>query len=131
MSIGGYVKSEGAIKKPLATVSKVKADLEEAMLRLVIDLQTHIKAKKLSGQVLRVRSGTLRRSIAHRLEGRGTDKITAHAGTNVKYGIAWEKGFTMKTKKGNTFVYPPRSFLRSSLFESQAHIRSELAKVVR
>lgn len=123
--------------------------------RLVLTLMRNVKADKLSGQVLNVRSGRLRRSINQRLEGAGTEMVAGYVGTNVVYGRRFEYGFkgnvpvkahmrTIKqafgrsispvtvqvnayTMKANT---PERSFLRSALAEMDDQIRAEIRGAV-
>jgi phage gpG-like protein len=76
----------------------VIGELNKEMRKATIDLVGHIKSKKLSGGVLNVRTGRLRRSVT----GTTSDAagvITSEVGTNVFYGAIWEKGF-----KGNVTV---------------------------
>jgi phage gpG-like protein len=77
------------IKRASATTqSKIAA----AVNRVSIGLQARIISQKLSGQVLRVRTGTLRRSITHALLTE-SESVTGIVSTNVKYGKAHEYGF--------------------------------------
>lgn len=67
--------------------------LASATLRLAIEAQRKVKDEKLAGQVLKVHSGRLRRSINVRtIEDAGM--VGASTGTNVIYGRYWELGFT-------------------------------------
>ncbi len=113
----------------------------------VLELAANVKAGKLSGQVLNVRTGRLRRSITTSLES-SQDRVIGIVSTNVKYGVAWEYGFRARVGAGahggpknlagkaleryfqkhpsGTKDYPARSFLRSTLAESQAKINQRM-----
>lgn len=69
--------------------------LTDAMVRVVnrftLELQARTK-EKLSGEVLHVRTGTLRRSINRKVELRGSN-VVGTVGTNVEYAAAHEYGF--------------------------------------
>lgn len=89
----------------------------------------------MSGQVLGVVTGRLRKSIFGRVRVEG-DKILGEVGTNVKYGAAHEygfKGLVFKTSSnGVRFVsrmnLPERSFVRSALQDKQADIVEAVRK---
>lgn len=70
-------------------------DLRRALVlkvtKLSIDLQRSVKEDKLTGQVLHVRTGTLRRSINREVQER-PDGVFAIVGTNVKYAAIHEFG---------------------------------------
>lgn len=106
--------------------------------RFTVELQARVKAK-LSGEVLHVRTGTLRRSINRELREEG-GTILGIVGTNVSYAAAHEYGFdgevTVKAhlrraagakrkamaatpvrEHTRRMVLPERSFLRSALEE--------------
>lgn len=70
----------------------IRSRITESIGRLVLKLQRKVMQEKLSGQVLKVRTGTLRRSIDQRLV---TDNgaVTGVVSTNVKYGKVHEYGF--------------------------------------
>ena len=78
---------------------------ERALLKSALLLEAHIKQNKLSGQVLRVRSGRLRSSISHRLEPIGQD-LTARVGTNVVYARIHEFGGTITPKRAANLAIP-------------------------
>lgn len=116
--------------------------------RLSIELQRAVKETKLTGQVLNVRTGTLRRSISRKMIER-YGVILGVVGTNVKYGAAHEYGFSgpvtvkahmrmMKMAWGKevkqprliqvrqhvmNMKLPERSFLRSALDEMRPKIQ--------
>lgn len=121
--------------------------LEYVMRRLAIEVQAAVKGTKLSGQVLRVQTGTLRRSINQEVV-RTASGIAAIVGTNVVYGPIHEYGGAVMVKQhlrmmreafgrpvknpreitvgAYTANYPERSFLRSTLKEFEPRIQSAL-----
>ena len=103
------VKIEGhkAIVRFLGNLPlKVIPNLVDALNTYVIKLADHIVTQKLSGQVLKVRTGTLRSSIvpilAH-MEGR---VIMAGVGTGVKYARIHEFGGTIVPKVAQALTVP-------------------------
>jgi phage gpG-like protein len=71
---------------------RLRNKLFSTINRLAIEMQGYVKGSKLSGQVLHVRTGTLRRSINQEVKQDG-NKIAAIVGTNVKYAGVHEYGF--------------------------------------
>lgn len=71
----------------------MRASLLRAVTRLSIGIQRSVKEDKLTGQVLHVRTGTLRRSI-NRVVTDEPDGIFATVGTNVEYAAIHEYGFS-------------------------------------
>jgi phage gpG-like protein len=137
---------------------KVLDRLRKAVTILTIKLQRKVKQDKLSGQVLHVRTGTLRRSINQKVESKNS-KIIGTVGTNVHYAAIHEFGFKgtetvkahvrrvksrdyfrgkRKVAVGIALVsahtrkmdMPQRSFLRSSLQDMKDDIRSTLQDAV-
>ncbi len=66
----------------------------ETIVRLTIKLQGNVKENKLSGQVLKVRTGRLRRSINQRVEVEESRGPVGTVGTNVSYARPHELGFS-------------------------------------
>jgi hypothetical protein len=156
--IDGYVTgSESVIRQFDAMPGKLRVQLKIAITRLAIKLQKHVKANKLSGQVLNVRTGTLRRSIDQVVVDQG-DKIVGKVSTNVSYGRKHEYGFSgtetieahmreIKQVWGRSITprsvqirvhtrtvnLPERSFLRSALkdFAETGIISTEIEAAVR
>lgn len=119
-----------------------------------IDLVATIKDKKLSGQVLKTRSGRLRRSINYRMG--SSPEPEAFVGTNVSYARAHEFGVSMdeqvrahmravKQAFGKPLgqpvlvnvrahqrreSLPERSFLRSAFTESRVAIEQRVIKAI-
>lgn len=129
--------------------------LGASISRLVLTLQRNVKADKLSGQVLKVRTGRLRRSINMRMEGVGTEQVSGIVGTNLSYARAHEYGFTgvVNVKQSMRMVkqafgraitpvqvqvsahtrkvdLPERSFLRSAMAELEPQIKAEIRGAV-
>jgi phage gpG-like protein len=121
--------------------------LTERIARVVTKLQTRVVASKLSGQVLKVRTGTLRRSIHNDVTATG-GTVTGIVGTNMEYAAFHEYGFhgtenvkehmrtikqafgkPLKSPKKITISayarkvnYPEHSFLRSALADMRQEI---------
>lgn len=128
--------------------------LVKTITRLTIGLQRYIKQSKLSGQVLKNRTGTLRRSINYQVT-ESTSSVTGKVGTNLSYAHRQEYGFkgvepvrahlrTIKQAWGRPIApvevhvkaftrkvdYPEHSFLRSALADSAQQIREEIKKTI-
>jgi phage gpG-like protein len=134
---------------------RVKDATRDAVRSLARDLMTKIKSEKLTGQVLKVRTGRLRRSINEKFVEDG-DRMESRVGTNVAYGRFWELGFhgTQQVKQyirttrmafGKP-IFPvqavvhahsrnvnqaPRPFLVPSLEEMRGEIRARLMRAMR
>ena len=134
---------------------RMSSGVMTAITKLTIKLQGMVKEQKLSGQVLKVRTGNLRRSINQRVdveEGRGP---VGTVGTNEKYARPHEMGFkgevqirehlrtvrqawgrpiepVQVTVKAHTVRVnlPERSFLRSALAEIQSQVAPTIEKEV-
>lgn len=136
---------------------KIHASLLRTITKLSIQLQGNIKADKLSGQVLKTRTGTLRRSINYSVNDTPTSiigrvGIGKHA---AKYGVVHEFGFkgnqnikahlrTIKQAFGKAITpkqvsvkshsrsveYPEKSFMRTALRELNSEIRSDIVKAL-
>lgn len=132
---------------------QIEVSVLRAVRRLAIDLQGYVKGQKLTGQVLHVRTGTLRRSINQDVQQDG-NKIRGVVGTNVSYARIHEYGFTgsvnvkqhlrtitqafgktlkspatqMVQAHSRNVNLPERSFLRSALKEFEPKITEGLRK---
>ena len=118
---------------------KLKDALRQGMQIAMFDLQRYVKQEKLSGQVLKVRTGNLRSNINQTVEDQG-GQIVGSVGTNVKYGRVHEYGGTVSipehdrrlmsgktvTVRAHTATFPARSFLRSSLSDRRDRIIATL-----
>jgi phage gpG-like protein len=84
---------EAALDRLRALPDAANAGLARAIAKLGIDLQNHVQQDKLSGQVLKVRSGMLKSSINVQIDQSATG-ATATVFTNVDYAAAQEYGFS-------------------------------------
>lgn len=134
-----------------AFLSKSRTGVRDAVSRLTLQLLRKVKEEKLSGQVLRNRTGTLRRSINPKFE-QGATSYAGYVGTNLVYARAHELGchktvtvrehlvhitsaFGQALKSPVTFTMPAhqmrmnlpeRSFLRSALEEMRPQVLIQL-----
>jgi phage gpG-like protein len=91
--IKGVVVGADELVKKLSAIGPVTQDrMGMFVARMAIKLQSMVVKDRLSGQVLHVRTGTLRRSIYQKVEKSGTS-VVGIVGTNVKYAAAHEYGF--------------------------------------
>ena len=137
---------------------KIYNSLLFTITKLSIQLQAKIKSEKLTGQVLKTRTGTLRRSINYRVD-KTPSEIIGRVGIGAdaaKYGIMHEFGFrgtenirshlrTIKKVWGKsispkqisvrshtrTVNYPERSFMRTALAEMRPIIQNDISKAVK
>lgn len=154
-SLQTSIRAEALLARLLGASEKLAANLFKTVTRLSIEIQTAIK-RKLAGEVLHTRTGTLRRSINRQVV---ADASGVHAteGTNVRYAAIHEYGFDgtvpvaahvrkvasrsvgkgkKQTLQGIAFVsahtrhvvMPERSFLRSTLREWTPKINDDLRK---
>jgi len=138
------------------TPAKVMNNVRSEVQRLVLALLNRVKGEKLSGQVLRNQTGTLRRSINQRVTGDASTS-TGSVGTNLSYAAAHEFGFKgpvsvkahlrmVKVAWGKPVKnpgmhqwgaftrqmnLPERSFLRSALKDMTPEIQARLTAAVR
>jgi len=148
MITGKIVGDAELIQRLNSMPEVIRGRLRTAIQRLTIQLQGNVKGDKLSGQVLQVRTGRLRRSITQQVTESG-DTITGIVGTNVEYAHRLEYGFEgqetvrehiRKLKSGKiasvrSFVRnaktPQRSFLRSALQEMKPTIIEEITAAMK
>jgi phage gpG-like protein len=120
------------------------------MASIVFALSNKIKFEKLSGQVLKNRTGTLRRSITPTVK-EGGSSVTGEVATNIEYAGVHEFGYsgsqsvkahlrTIKQAFGRPLKspvtqnvsahsrhvnFPERSFMRTALNEMEPQIRAQ------
>jgi hypothetical protein len=146
--ISAYLVGDEQLLERLRGISDaVNSGLARCITQLGIDLQRNVQQDKLSGQVLKSRTGTLKSSIDRRVDqnarGATTDIFTA-----LRYGAAQEYGFTGTVSVGASLrrireafgrpiaektisvraydrrmALPERSFLRSALDDMTPAIR--------
>lgn len=94
MIITGKLVGVIPAKTKLSSVApQARINVENAIKGEALNLVAYVKQNKLSDQVLKVRTGRLRRSITANFANEG-ETFQARVGTNVKYGKAWEFGFS-------------------------------------
>lgn len=86
------VGSEAVQAKFLSAGPAARERVRKEVESLGLEALRRVKQNKLTGQVLKVQTGRLRRSINEKTTVEG-DSIVSSVGTNVGYGAAWEKGF--------------------------------------
>jgi phage gpG-like protein len=150
------VGKEEVIAKLTALTPRIREELVKSTRGLTLMLTAYVKDQKLSGQVLKNQSGTLRRSIHASDVLQSLTSISATVGTNVEYAAIHEYGgntephiieprnvaalhFMMNGK--DVFCkrvnhpgskIPERSFLRSALADMKGDIQHEYkAAIVR
>ena len=144
-------------KVPQYILSKfplIQGACQISMARLVIALARKIKEEKLSGHVLKNRTGTLRRSITAFPPLTSGTVITGKVGTNVEYASIHEFGgktpaHDILPKRGRALafnwkgkdvvfakvhhpgsVFPERSFMRTALNEMKPEILAEFEHAI-
>jgi phage gpG-like protein len=128
----------------------IASGIAQAITQLGIELQRHIQDDELSGQMLAVRSGSLKSSIDLQID-QGSEGISATVYSDSKYAAAHEYGFAgtvdvkaslrriteafgrpISEKTINVRAYqrrmelPERSFMRSALEDMDPAIRDEV-----
>ena len=108
---------------------RIPVDLRREVTAIARDLATYVKVAKLSGQVLRNRTGTLRRSIHHSVR-LGPKEIIGIVGTNVSYARVHEYGFrgTVAVRAFERLGYPVRPHVRNVTIRERSFLRSALAE---
>lgn len=142
--------TDRAIAQITETGKGIERSMRDTVGRLTLKLQRKVRADKLTGQVLKVRTGNLRRSIDTAVINSASGTVGV-VSTNVKYGRVHEYGFSggvtvrahlrrakmVYGKQVNPFVanvsshtrmmnLPERSFLRSALADMSEEIQMEL-----
>ena len=125
---------------PQKAMAAIKADVS----RLAITLLRKVQEEKLSGQVLKNQTGTLRRSINQRVEVFGQQAVVGSVGTNLSYAAAHEFGFKgpvnvkahmrlVKKAFGRTVKnpeeHPVRSFTRQMNLPERSFLRTAMAEM--
>ncbi|MEY2864603.1 MAG: hypothetical protein RLY58_2310 [Pseudomonadota bacterium] len=148
--ISARVDSADATEALRQLKQRIEKETAKTIGRLTLNLLTKVKRDKLSGQVLNVRTGRLRRSINQKVT-TVDGLVIGTVGTNVEYAAVHEYGFkgavsvkehlrTIKMAWGvpippqritvsahnRNMNLPMRSFLRSALSDMDAEIMTEL-----
>lgn len=155
--ITGYVSGDTAVSADLRGLpARARTGLAKGLGRIALKLQAKVQREKLTGQVLKVKTGTLRRSVEQLVKDSG-DSVLAVVSSNLSYARTHEFGFngtasvkehvrTIKQAFGKSIAptqvnvkshsrnvdLPERSFLRTSLREldSAGVIKEEITKAI-
>lgn len=143
---GTVIGDDRAVARFSSMPGVLREALKEGIGRAALLVQARTKTK-LSGEVLNVRTGRLRRSINEAVT-EEPSRVVGSVGTNVEYARVHELGFDgvvsvreqlRISKRGKAFTVraherhvhlPERSFLRSSLHELAPEIRGEFEAAV-
>ena len=142
------VGDEQLLERLRALPDAINSGLARSITQLGIDLRRNVRQDKLSGQVLRSRTGALKSSIDLRVD-QGARIVSASVFTDLRYGAAQEYGFagtvsvraslrrireafgrpiaekTINVRAHNRRMdLPERSFLRSGLEDMTPAIRA-------
>ena len=142
------VGDEQLLERLRALPDAINSGLARSITQLGIDLQRNVRQDKLSGQVLRSRTGALKSSIDLRID-QGARSVSASVFTDLRYGAAQEYGFAGTVSVGASLRWireafgrpiaektisvrahnrrmdlPERSFLRSGLEDMTPAIRA-------
>lgn len=141
---------EAVLAKFRARRDNVVARVQRTMHQLMARLAEYVRATKLSGQVLKNRTGTLRRSIHADAEADG-NTVTGIVGTNVEYAHVHEDGGVFQIPghqrtltmvfgrpvaprlvqvRAHSANFPQRAFLHPALAERRASIIEALKQSV-
>lgn len=155
MISAGLVGDAAALARLRAAPEAAGSGVARAIAKLGLDLQNNVQQNKLSGEVLQVRSGSLKQSIALQVD--QTDAAaSATVYSDVAYAAAQEYGFTgtvnvraslrqikeafgrpISAKAVSVGAYgrrmdlPQRSFLRSALDDMAPDIGAGIADALR
>ncbi len=147
MITGTIVGDRELVAKFEQMPNRLREELKAGIGRAALLVQVQSKEAKLSGQVLQVRTGRLRRSINVKTSETAT-AVSASVGTNVAYARVHEYGFQgtvsvrehlATSKLGNKFTVrghnrnvnvPEKSFLRSALADMAPQIRVEFEQAI-
>jgi phage gpG-like protein len=145
--IRAFVTGDKEVIAKLTSMPAIIANaLQQEVATQTYRLQQHVQQNKLSGQVLKRRTGRLRASINTKVEREG-NRIIGSVGTNVIYAAVHEFGFhgtvnvssftrTINGVTQNVSAHtrqmnmPQRSFLRSSLNDLKDQIQAGLVAAV-
>lgn len=137
-------KGVDGVALEVSRVPDVALDAADRTLGLAAEwLRSEIVEKKLSGQVLQVQTGTLRRSISAKRVAQGQWRVVIGAegwyGVLHEYGLRkkWWVGSAIKARRGGRWFYvgwhpglKRRSFMRSALHERRDRIAKWVGREV-
>ena len=143
MITGKIIKGANLDQQFRGAIPNMESGVQKTVMELALKLTANVKGEKLSGQVLHVRTGNLRRSIHPEWDMR-PNYAGAIVGTDEKYAAIHEYGGEIVPKDKPYLVFkigdqwirtkkvtmPERSFLRSAIKEMAPEIRETLEKSV-
>ncbi len=147
MISGVVIGGEAATARFANFSQRLRAELRVGIGRAALLVQIDSKQNKLSGQVVNVKTGRLRRTINTKITQTDTG-VQGTVGTNVEYAHVHEFGFQgavsvrehlRRSKLGNEYVVrshtmrmniKERSFLRSALADMAGPIGAEFEHAV-
>lgn len=157
MITGTLIGDRQLIARLNAMPAAMKTEIDATVQKLGFELEARVKRDFLTGQVLKVRTGRLRSSISQgapdsrsRFESAPT-KAIYYVGTNVSYGVAWERGIrahdivpvkakALRFEIGGQILFrkrvhipaqAPRQFLEPALTSMRGLIIDELGKALK
>lgn len=139
--ITATVKTDRVIERFNRLPEDMRNSLAHKMPEIGQYLANYVVQSKLDGQVLHVRSGNLRRSIAQQTDAEGSavrTRVGVMSGPALAYAAIHEYGatFTRSVFWGRqglprTVVYPERSYLRTSLADQRQAIAQKIREAVK
>jgi hypothetical protein len=157
MITGALIGDKELIARLGQVPQRMKDEVDATVIKLGYALQRKVQVDYLTGQVLRVRTGRLRSSIAQgssdsrtRFESTPNTSI-AYVGTNVSYGVEWERGIAARDivpirakalrfeingevlfrKRAHIPAQAPRKFLEPALFEMRPIILQQFGAALK
>jgi len=152
------VDQQGSVLRIRGVPQRATTALQRAIARETVLLANHVKTQKLSGQALKTRTGTLRRSVrayppaiggalvrgdvaVDRVTSKygkvheygGTYRIPAHMRRNRRRRTVSAGGVTYELRhlvREHTATFKERSFMRSSLEERRVGIVASIRRAV-
>jgi hypothetical protein len=144
---------EAIAAKLNGTRTRVLAALSDALYGQMVELRTYIQAEKLSGQVLKNRTGNLRRAVFESIAATASDRFegAVSVGSEALYGAYQEYGAHIPERvpvrervlhwigadganvfamRARAFDLPARPFMRPSLDENKDKIIRALAETI-
>lgn len=107
--IEGYVTGDAEVAAKLTETSdKLSLEVYKAVFELSRELVRDIRSKKLSGQVLKNRTGRLSRSV-HQAVSQSEGKAVGVVSTNVVYAQIHEFGGTINHPGGTAYFFDPKA----------------------
>lgn len=102
-------KDQGIFVKIPLMAGQIRKNVDQAVHRLAIELQSYIVRNKLSGQVLNKRTGHLQQSIQQKVDETPNEITgTVYSAGDVKYAAIHEYGGTIHHPGGTAYYFNER-----------------------